>query len=119
MLYIAYEARDDVDTSAGFSQVMRRIFTTREALNTFMFSQKWVPDRCYKPERMVLPYTAVSICFAEDGAILTEQQIDYSAHAPPTPADEGRVKACSKYLTEKMLSAISPAAPSGGRKGND
>ena len=87
---------------------MKRIFTTREAVDAFMLSQTWRPDRCYKPERMVLPYTAVSVCFEEDGTILSEQEIDYSAHAPPTPADEGRVKACGAALAAKMLAAASP-----------
>ena len=110
-IFIVNEPREDVDTAAGFSQVMKRIFTTREEVDTFMLSQTWQSDRLYNPERMVHPYTAFQIFFADDGAIHSEEELDYSAHAPPTPNGTGNVQPCSEYLKAKLKLATESSNP--------
>ena len=101
-LYIVYK-EEDADTPSGIEYVINRIFTSRAETDKYMLSQTWWLNRCYRPERFVLSYKAVCMTFAEDGTILSEETIDYSAHAPPTPTDEGRAKACGIYIAKKML----------------
>ena len=85
---------------------LKRIFTTREAVDAFMLSLPWHTDFGHGTPSVMLPFTAYKVEYDESGKILTMEELEYWQHAPPIPANAAHVAPCNERLKTKMLSAI-------------
>lgn len=80
---------------------IERIFTTQSKVDAFMLSQTWEHNP-YSPSGWNHPFTATHYVYDEDGNILLEEKLDYSAHAPPKQKEQENTKSCGAYM-EKLL----------------
>ena len=98
-LYIVYRIEEG-GCGGCEKEVIHRIFNSCDEVDKFMLSQTWA-SRGYS-SKMSLPYTAYKICIDIDGIILSNEEVDYSEHAPPGPKDQGKAKSYAEYMKTKF-----------------
>ena len=103
-IYIVQSFEDTLEHGTLYEIV--RIFTKRADVDDFMLSQEWKPSGFFSFEGWQLPFTASRIVYDTDGTILTNEELDYSEHAPPTPEQIGKGKSCGEYLKKLMENNI-------------